>query len=556
MGPAEPKDPQDAGGVGIIGRSTESASGQGRSPGQLATLVSIVFLLSLCIRLPLLGIPFERDEGEYAYIAWRMGYHEVPYRDWVDQKPPAIFWAYRLALWLPGDAVRAAHLTGALCAAAAASALFLLARRFVSNPWAAFAGVLLGVLSAHPCVQGTAANTEVFMLLPLILSLLVFLAAVSTASAQMVLIMLAGALTGVAAAFKQVAAINWLFLILVYPLMARGEKLGRRTALFALWSLVGGAAVWALFACYFVAHKALPDLVHNVLTHNLEYVGGLSWKERLVFLGKTLRALAVPHAVLWLYAVAGVVNTIRQRRWPWAIFLALWLLTSSAGVSASGYFFPHYFQQLLPALCLAAAVGGAALATAPLARRVPAWFSSPLLFALPFVSPGVTLVPFLCEYSPQETVTRIYPGNQFARMPELGQRLAQITQPEDRVFVFGAEPELLFYARRASATRYIFLFPVYGPYAHIREKQVATSKEVFQARPTAVFFLPNNLFFAPGTEQYFTKWSVAFVRTFFIPDRWLLVDEHGASSVQPAKSGADFASAPANAVGILFVRKP
>jgi hypothetical protein len=90
----------------------------------------------------------------------------------------------------------------------------------------------------------------------------------------------------------------------------------------------------------------------------------------------------------------------------------------------------------------------------------------------------------------------------------------------------------------------------------MQEKQVATSKELFQAHPAAVFFLPNNLFFAPGTEQYLTKWSAAFIRTFFRPDRWLLVDEHGASSVQPAQSGTDFATAPPNAVGILFVRKP
>jgi hypothetical protein len=102
-------------------------------------------------------------------------------------------------------------------------------------------------------------------------------------------------------------------------------------------------------------------------------------------------------------------------------------------------------------------------------------------------------------------VSRIYPNNSFAEMPELGRRLAEVTRPEDRVFVFGSEPELLFYARRASATRYIILFPLFGPYADAREKQVATSLEITRARPAAAFNLPSRLFYLPGAEAYVSR---------------------------------------------------
>jgi len=104
--------------------------------------------------------------------------------------------------------------------------------------------------------------------------------------------------------------------------------------------------------------------------------------------------------------------------------------------------------------------------------------------------PAVVMFPFLFRYTPEEAVSRIYPANPFAVMPALGRRLAEVTRPEDRVFVFGSEPELLFYARAASATRYIILFPLFGPYADAREKQVATSVEITQARPAAAFSLP------------------------------------------------------------------
>src|SRR2546430_16517338 len=75
-------------------------------------LTASLILIVAAIRAPLLPIPLERDEGEYAYIAWRLGYNELPYRDWVDQKPPAVFYTYRLALELPFGPVRASYFVG------------------------------------------------------------------------------------------------------------------------------------------------------------------------------------------------------------------------------------------------------------------------------------------------------------------------------------------------------------------------------------------------------------------------------------------------------------
>src|SRR6202453_3360119 len=127
--------------------------------GRLWPCVLLV-LLTLALRTPLLGIPFERAEGEYAYIGWRLEHHELPYRDWVDQKPPAIFWVYRLAFCLPMDPVRAVHFMALLFAAASACALFFLALRFMSRGWAFLAAILFVLLSADPLLYGTEANTE------------------------------------------------------------------------------------------------------------------------------------------------------------------------------------------------------------------------------------------------------------------------------------------------------------------------------------------------------------------------------------------------------------
>ncbi|HST30372.1 MAG TPA: glycosyltransferase family 39 protein [Chthoniobacterales bacterium] len=509
-----------------------------------------LILLVVAMRLPLLGIPFERDEGEYAYIGWRLGHNELPYRDWVDQKPPAIFWVYRTALSLPFDPVRAVHFAALLFAAASSCALFFLARRIMDPFWAFVAAALFSLLSADPFAQGTAANTEQFMLLPLILSQIAFFKSVEDVR-NTIPTWLCGALIGTAIAFKQVAAVNWFLLVALYPIFARPEGRWRGMIRFIVQSLGGLLTVFGLIALYFWIRGGLSSLVENVITHNLEYIGAMTWSDRIDFCLGTLRALARSEAIVWILSAVGLIALVVAGRMKWLAFLAGWLIASAIGVSASGYFFPHYFQQLLPPLALVAIFGAQWVSEFRPWRNswVPRAVISLFLIALPLR----TLWPFWFSYSPAEAVRKIYPGNFFAEMPQFAARLAELTSPDQRVFIFGAEPEVLFYARRISATRYIFLFPLYGPYRDIREKQIATTDEIQQAAPAAAVYVPNAMFFNPGTDQYFTEWSMSYFAKNFSADTWLIKETE--DRARPVAAWPNLPP-PHHLLGAIFVKKP
>src|SRR5262245_32203316 len=186
--------------------------------------IAAVVLLTIAVRLPLLDIPLERDEGEYVYIAWRLNHGELPYRDWFDQKPPGVFWVYRAALSLPMDPTRAIHLMGLLFSAASGCALFFVARRWTSGNWAMLAAALFAILAADPHVQGTAANTEIFMVLPLILSQWAFLRSGPGERFETLFAVLCGVFSATAVVFKQVAGLNWPVLVVLYPLFFRGQN--------------------------------------------------------------------------------------------------------------------------------------------------------------------------------------------------------------------------------------------------------------------------------------------------------------------------------------------
>src|SRR6266540_2115682 len=169
---------------------------------QTILLAASLVLIVTALRAPLLPIPLERDEGEYAYIAWRLGHNELPYRDWFDQKPPAVFFIYWVALTLPFESIRAIHFVGLVFEAASTYALFFLGLRFMGRFWAWLGAALFAFLGADPLVQGTAANTELFMLCPLIFSQIVFFTAATKNRRDVLSMTLAGALIGIAFMFK------------------------------------------------------------------------------------------------------------------------------------------------------------------------------------------------------------------------------------------------------------------------------------------------------------------------------------------------------------------
>jgi hypothetical protein len=522
----------------------------------LAWAVVLILLVTAAVRLPFLSLPLERDEGEYAYVAWRQGFGELPYRDWVDQKPPGIFWIYRAALCLPLAPAAAIHLAGLLWSAGSAIALWLVARRLTDPFWALLAAVLFALLSADPYLQGTAANTEIFMVLPLTLSLLAFFRAADSDPWPVAWMVLCGALSATGTVFKQVCAPNWLFLAAAFPFFTSATNRRAATLRFAAWSAAGACAVWGLIALYFAARGGLAPMVHDVLLHNLAYVQGLSaglrWQ---LFLGASER-LWHAQTLVWAFALAGLAALWTMGRKRWLLLVAGWILASLIGICASGYFFPHYFQQILPVLSLAAAVGGAGLCRGRFWKNAPARTRTIVLSACLIVPPALTLSFFCFRCSPEQVVRTVYPKSSFAEMPELGRRLAQATRPEDRVFVFGSEPELLFYARRVSASRYIFLNPLYGPYKQAAAEQEKTIDEILRAQPAAIVYFQRGLVFLAGSDHTLTRWTRSYLGQGFVPDSVIVAnDQAGSGAVLPIANGQPPALSPdQQIVATLFLR--
>src|SRR5262249_22443303 len=130
------------------------------------TLAVIVFSLVIAIRIRLLGIPLERDEGEYAYAGQLILQGIPPYKLAYNMKFPGTYAAYALIMSIFGQTIHAIHLGLLLVNAATIVLIFFLGRRLVNSTTGIAASLSYAVLSVSPSVLGFAGHATHFVLLP------------------------------------------------------------------------------------------------------------------------------------------------------------------------------------------------------------------------------------------------------------------------------------------------------------------------------------------------------------------------------------------------------
>ncbi|HJQ02336.1 MAG TPA: hypothetical protein VJ851_12105 [Jatrophihabitans sp.] len=334
----------------------EREAGTTRGTGTRTAVGQLLLAGCLCvlIRLPLLGVPLDADEGGYAYLArrWADGGRLYGRTVWVD-RPQGLMLAYRLITAL-GRSPVLIHL------AAIAAALLLLvsvaaaAGALAGRRAAVLAAVLVAVVGAAPHLQGFMFNGE--------------LAAGGFAAAS------------VAAAFEyRRAPRGWLLIAsgvagAVAVLMKQSGFDGLAAALVIGWSAgrlraVLGIATGAVLpigaAMLQAALTSWHDWWFAIIGYRLDTTagsrGGVSgrWHNIVTDLPRLWPDL-LPLGLLGLAGLAFVV--VRRQYLP-----LLWLIFAGIGFGGGVFFFPHYWMQLVGPLCL---LGALALSELPVRAAV------------------------------------------------------------------------------------------------------------------------------------------------------------------------------------------
>ncbi len=138
----------------------------------LVVLLLLVFVGFIRVRL--LDVPLERDEGEYAYAGQLLLQGIPPYELAYNMKLPGTYFIYALGMALFGQSIAGIHLMLLLANSLTIIFVFLLGRQLFGVAAGLAAGASYGILSASAVVYGTAAHATHFVVLFAVPATLVF----------------------------------------------------------------------------------------------------------------------------------------------------------------------------------------------------------------------------------------------------------------------------------------------------------------------------------------------------------------------------------------------
>jgi 4-amino-4-deoxy-L-arabinose transferase-like glycosyltransferase len=342
------------------------------------------------------------DEWSFILMGADVARGHLPFVHQFDLKPPLVFFLFGATIALFGKSLLAIRLLGALCVFAAASFVFLTARR-LAGAWPALAGSLLtAALASASFGQATSSELPAIAFLSAAVWLLTRCPLKDRDAAM------AGALVALAVLTRTNLALVALVLggtILAAGLL-RPVQVSRRA-----WLAYGAAGLvppFVVILAYALAGE-LATLRLAMIDVPLAYSGQLGIAEvarqhamQFYYTAQGQPLLYGPWLLLTLAgAIAALYRFLRHedetRSWPLVVLLA-----TTAAVAASlligGAAYPHYWLQLMPFAGILEALGvarlcgtkpglgyaAAALCALPLASglaislpRTPASFASP-----------------------------------------------------------------------------------------------------------------------------------------------------------------------------------
>lgn len=414
---------------------------------RLTTWILLSIAVIIVSRMPSFFEPILNiDEADFAVqtAVWMEG--GTPYVDFVEKKPPIIHMAYALAFYLGGTwNMLAAHLLFTAIVIATAILLMLVAKMFAGDKTAIAALILFAVYQAgYDLNDFLAANTETLMNLFSAAALLFFIIALKGGKRTYLLI--CGIATGLATLSKPVgiAILPGFFLALIAARKREERSLGKDASL----GIVGFLIPLAICALYLYRVDAISDALRWVWHENLKYAAhkqhiSTTLSHAITRVGIYMLA-SLP---LWILAGTRIVQKIKSKnKTPAEIAVTSWLIVTFIAVSIGRRFFPHYFIQFLPNLILLAALGWTGwllpkLVNKPLSKKALIY----IFVLLPIAGFFFLHVHEVRKIDEKYTVERT-----------VAKAVAEKTNPNDRIFVWGHNSDIYFYAKRLPSSRFTY----------------------------------------------------------------------------------------------------
>ena len=416
-------------------------------------LIAIGLLFFLLIRYKYQFSALESDTGIYAYGAQEILRGNLPYKSFHVNKPPGILIIYAAAFKLLGESSYNIKLTATFSVLLSSLFVYLIAKKLLGFKYAVLSFVIFLFSLSLPFIQGIDANTEIFMITPLLFGLWLLYVDRSKKT-----LFISGFFLGISVLIKQTAIANFIATLVWFLFFKRDSfikyfliyTLGFLTPILSLVGYLLQLGIWQEFwFSNYVLNKAY------ISPQSL----GLRW---LIF---PLNAVS-ENLTLWFYGLIGILTSSfllirnKSRKSNYLYLITLNFIMSLVFIQLTGRGYQHYYIQLVPFLSIFSIYG--------IKNAFNKWnkyfISSSLIFFL-FISLFYLCkaVIFVEAKSLIETTRNNQRGKWFDQSIYVAEYINKFTDPGDIIYNLGRESQIYFYTKTRSPSRFIndIVFPYF-----------------------------------------------------------------------------------------------
>jgi len=493
-------------------------------------IISIVLVIG--VRLRLLGIPFERDEGEYAYIGQLMLQGVPPYKLAYTMKFPGTHMAYALIMALFGESVQGVHMGLLVVNLATIILVFFISKRLFGFAAAFSSAVSYAFLSLSQSTLGLHAHATHFVIFFFLASILILLRGLRRQDKWIILG--SGLLSGMALLMKQ-HGIFFSFFGFIYlwwdHLQLKTDPILRLSKKLMAYCI--GVAVPFLSMCFvFYCAGVFPKFLfwtfnyagtygHQMSFSSANYADGYRSLFFLVvyFFMANLIMVMKPFQALWYGAVLGIIFLFINARSRKHIFFLVTLLFVSFFAICPGFVFrSHYFVMILPVISFLIGVSFDGVYSFRQGREFDNFFRTlaVVLFLTALFWSVFQQRNYLFYESPLQVLRDTYPGELSHCSINIGAYIRKESSLKETIAVLGSEPQIYFYAQRHSATGYLYMYPLSEeqPYSFAMEKEVITGIE--KSRPQFIIFVHDRGSWGREMPTLIEQWVVQYLHNNYV----------------------------------------
>ena len=456
----------------------------------LLVFTVLVVLLCCFIRVRLLAVPLERDEGEFAYMGQLLLKGIPPFTHAYTMKLPGASVMYAFFMALFGQTAVGIRFGLLIVNVVCLFLLYLITKTLFCTRTALYSCASYSLLSISDSVSGLFAHATHFVVLFTLAGSLLLQRSIRKKQSLRI-ILLGGLCFGLAVTMKQHAAFLVVFAVLYLTWQWwQIDRLDNKKCLWGILIFLFGAVIpyvltvfWTLFTGSF------PVFWFWTIQYAREYAASEPLSHGWSNFIHTFKVNAELQLPFWLMAGFGAVFLcIRNKFCSDKIFVLGLFIFSFLALCPGLIFRDHYFVLLLPSVAMLAGAGFSTvemLITPSRYIRIAPYVAHLLIVPAIMYSIYQEKNIFLF-FTPYQVSRATHGSNPFPEALEIAKYITSNTITSDKIAVLGSEPEIFFYANRLSATGYIYMFGLMEDQPYAQRMQLQMIRDIETTQPNFI----------------------------------------------------------------------